>query len=109
MADKTTSATIEILGKFYPIRCLESELSSLQAAAEYLNRQMLEVQKSHALLTADRIAIITALNVAHQFLEAEQQKNRYIYQVNQRISELQSRLDHTINQGLETELIYTAE
>ena len=40
---KIVSATIEILGKFYPIRCPESELQSLQEAALFLNEKMCEV------------------------------------------------------------------
>jgi cell division protein ZapA len=109
MTDKSISTTIEILGKFYLIRCLESEVSSLQAAAEYLNHQMLTVQKNSVTVAPERIAIITALNIVHQFLEMEQQKGRYIDHINQRIGQLQDRVDHVMHASLERELIYPAD
>jgi cell division protein ZapA len=102
----TVNTTIEILGKLYPIKCEESELSFLQQAAEYLNQKMNEVKESGKVINLERIAIITALNLAHQFLQLDQQKSHHMNKINQHISKLQDKLDATINQSLQTELIY---
>lgn len=109
MTDKTVNTTIEILGKLYPIRCLESEASSLQKAAEFLNQKMLEVQDSGKAINLERIAIITALNIAHQLLESHQQKNSFADKINQHINTLQTKLDSAFNKSMQTELIYTTE
>ena len=109
MTNKITNATIEILGKIYSIRCPESELPSLQEAAAFLNRKMSEVQESGKAINLERIAIISALNITHQFLQLDQQKNSFMNKINQRINHLQDKLDTTINKSLQTELIYTAE
>lgn len=109
MTNKTVNTTIEILGKPYPIRCPESELQSLQEAAEYLNQKMSEVQESGKAINIERIAIITALNIAYQFLQIDQQKSTLVSKINQRISNLQDRLDTAINKPMQTELIYTSE
>jgi cell division protein ZapA len=109
MTDKTVSSTIEILGKPYPIRCPESELQALQEAAKYLHDKMSEVQESGKAINLERIAIITALNIAYELLQGEQQKSSIVTKVHQRIMHLHDKLDTAINKALQTELIYTAE
>jgi len=109
MTDKIINTTIEILGKFYSIRCPESELNSLQLAAQHLNKKMTEVQDSGKAINLERIAIIAALNIANEFLQLDQQKSSLMGKINQRISSLQDKLDSAINKTLQTELVYTAD
>lgn len=107
MTNKTVNTTIEILGKSYPIRCLETELQALLDAANYLNEKMTEVQQSGKGINFERIAIITALNITYQFLEVDQQKSTIMTKINQRINLLQDKLDTAINKALQTELVYS--
>jgi len=109
MSQKLTNTTIEILGKLYPIRCHESEVQALQEAAVFLNKQMAEVQDSGKAINLERIAIITALNITHEFLSLNQQKNTLLTKVNQRITYIQEKLDTAINKNLQTELIYSSK
>jgi cell division protein ZapA len=109
MSNKIINTTIEILGKIYPVRCSESELSSLQQAADYLNQKMSEVKDSGKAINLERIAIMTALNISHQYLQMDEQKSTYINKINQRITYLQNKLDDAINKTLQAELIYTTE
>lgn len=109
MSNKIVSTTIEILGKLYTIRCSDSELQSLQQAAEYLNQKMSEVRDSGKAINLERIAVITALNITHQFLHLDQQKNTLVNQINQRITQLHNKLDTTINEAIQTELIYSVD
>ena len=109
MTDKIVSATIEILGKFYSVRCPESELPSLQQSAQYLNQKMLEVQESGKAINLERIAIISALNITHQFLQQDQQKDSVMDKINKRINSLLEKTDSAINQVQQTELIDTAD
>lgn len=109
MTDKIVTTTIEILGKLYPVRCPESELKSLQQAAEHLNQKMSEVQESGKAINLERIAIITALNITHDFLRLDQQKSSMMNKINQRITYIHDKLDSAINKTVQTELIYTTE
>jgi cell division protein ZapA len=108
-SNQTISTTIEVLGKPYPIRCLESEYESLLQAADYINRKMREVQESGKAINLERIAIITALNIAHEFLQLDQQKDGLLSKINHRIVLLQNKLDTAINNTKQAELVYTAE
>jgi cell division protein ZapA len=109
MTDKQVSTIIEILGKSYPIRCLEPELNLLQQAAAFLNQKMSEVQDSGKAINLERIAIITALNIAHQFLQIDEQKSNFVNKISERLTQLQNRLDIVISPPLSAELIHTTD
>lgn len=109
MTTKTVNTTIEILGKLYPVRCLESEVESLQQAAVFLNQKMTEVRDSGKVINLERIAIITGLNITHQMLSLDKQKSSVMNKVNQRIAQLQAKLEGAMNKPKQTELVYTSE
>lgn len=107
MSDKIISTTIEILGKYYPIRCPESEIKSLQEAASLLNSKMTEVRDTGKVINLERIAIITGLNIANQLLQLEHQKGSLLQRITHRVSQLHDKLDGAMNKSLQTELLYT--
>ena len=109
MTNQAINTTIELLGKPYPIKCPASEAELLQEAAAYLNKKMSEVQASGKAINLERIAIITALNITHEFLQASQHKEGIMQKINQRILKLQTKLDEAINQVQQAEFVYTAE
>lgn len=106
---KIVNTTIEILGKYYPIRCPEGELQALQQAAQFLNQKMIEVQTSGKVINLERIAIIAGLNITYQFLQQGDQKEVHLQKINQRINHIQTKLDAAIDKGVQTELVYTSE
>lgn len=93
MSTKIISTNIEIMGKPYPVRCPEDELSALQQAARYLDQKMCEVRDSGKAINLERIAIITALNMAYELLQTGQQKSSFADKINQYILNLQQKLD----------------
>lgn|SRR3990167_5864493 len=109
MTDKIVTTSIEILDKQYPVRCLETEAHSLQLAAKLLNQKMLEVQESGKAINLERIAIITALNMANQLLQQDGQKSNVMQKINQKLVSLQNKLDSALSETLQTEMIYSAE
>lgn len=109
MTEKIVNTNIEILGKFYPVRCKTSEIKALEEAADHLNKQMLEIQESGKVINLERIAIITALNITHQYLQLDQQKTNLMQKINHRITEIQNKLDEAINPLKQTELVYSMD
>jgi cell division protein ZapA len=103
MSGETVGTAVEIMGKTYQIKCLESEINSLQRAAQYLEEKMRMMRES-GILSLDRVAIITALNIVHQLLMAEQQKNSHFQSINQRLHDLQTKIDQAITQSAAMEL-----
>lgn len=109
MSDKLTNTNVPILGKLYSVRCPESEVQALQAAAQYVNKRMEEVQESGKAINLERIAIITALNIAFEYLQSDQQQSGLVQKVNQRISQIQEKLEAALSQSLQTELGYSVK
>lgn len=95
--------SVEIMGRLYQIKCHESEVNALRRAARYLEDKMLTMRES-GVLGVDRVAIITALNVIHQLLTLEQQKSHYAQTINQRLLELQTKVEHALAQTAQMEL-----
>lgn len=103
MSNESPDTLVEILGKSYQIKCPESEVSSLKRAADYLETKMRTMREA-GILSVDKVAIITALNVIHEWQMLEQQKNHYVQSINQRILDLQSRVEHALAETAQMEL-----
>ena len=69
---ETIPVTVTILDKEYRVSCQENEKSELIASAQYLDEKMKSLRDSAGVVGADRLAVITALNIAHEMLQAKQ-------------------------------------
>jgi len=61
----STTLDIKIQGREYRVACPPEEVESLQSAAELLNARLDEIAKATK-STGERLAIMTALNLAHE-------------------------------------------
>ena len=99
MTENTTAAataTIELLGKPYQIKCQETEIPALQKAAEYLNGTLKTLPNSGKLLAPEKLGIMAALNLASQILELEQQMSQQMHFLNQRLNNLQAKIESAL-------------
>ena len=60
--------TINLLGREFRVGCPEGEEKQLLATVEYLNRKLKEVRDTGKVVGNERIALMTALNIAHESL-----------------------------------------
>ncbi|NWG30220.1 MAG: cell division protein ZapA [Rhodocyclaceae bacterium] len=67
----TTTLDIRIQGREYRVACAPGEIDSLQAAAALLDARMSEIAKATR-STGERLAVMTALNLAHELNTARQ-------------------------------------
>jgi len=63
---ETTKIKIKILDKEYDISCPLDERTELLDSAEMLNEQMRGIRDSGKVIGLDRIAVMSALNLAHE-------------------------------------------
>ena len=91
MSKEHSDTSIEIMGKIYQIKCSEEEVPSLRRAADYLQDKMRHM-RDMGVLSVDRVAVITALNIVHQLLSFEQNKTQDLQLINQRISTLENKV-----------------
>ncbi len=62
---------VKILGKDYRIACAENEQETLILSAQELDEQMKEIRDSGKVTGTDRIAVLVALNLAHELNQAQ--------------------------------------
>jgi cell division protein ZapA len=62
------AVTISLLGREFRVGCPEGEERQLMASVDYLNRKLKEVRDTGKVVGNERIAIMAALNIAHESL-----------------------------------------
>jgi cell division protein ZapA len=68
--DRSITLDVAILGREFKVACKESERAELVEAVAYLDRRMREIRDAGKVSGTDRIAVMAALNIAHDLLRA---------------------------------------
>ena len=66
MKESTLPVIVNILGKEYKISCGHDERKELINSAQQLDQQMMEIRDSGKVIGNERIAVMAALNIAHE-------------------------------------------
>ena len=104
MRTDTTPVTVQILDKEYRIACPENERDALLSSANYLSQKMKEVRDTGRVVGVDRIAVMTALNIAHESLHNKSLKESFSQSISQRLFALQRKLEATVNNCKQVEI-----
>ncbi|WP_235726665.1 cell division protein ZapA [Methylocaldum szegediense] len=88
---------VQILGKEYPISCPEDQQHELLIAARYLDDKMRQIRSAGRVIGTERIAVMAALNIAHELLQAQQQNKLLSQELQDRFSSLHDRLDAALD------------
>ena len=67
----TKGVTVKILSKDYQIACPEEQTHYLIDAALLLDNKMKEIRSSGRVIGLERIAVMAALNLAHELLKVK--------------------------------------
>ncbi|OFZ72351.1 MAG: cell division protein ZapA [Betaproteobacteria bacterium RBG_16_64_9] len=70
MSAKKKTLDVLIMGRSYKVACNDDERDDLLAAVELLDRKMVEIKGAGKVASAERIAVMAALNLAHELLQA---------------------------------------
>ena len=68
MANSVIPVTVKIMEKEYRISCPEGEHEALLASAKHVNNKMQKIRESGKALGAERVAVMSALNIANELL-----------------------------------------
>jgi cell division protein ZapA len=90
---EATPVAVNILDREFLIGCTPEERAGLLAAASYLDGKMREVRGASRAQSVDRIAVLAALNMAHELLQSKQQNESHSNVVAQQLHALRSKLD----------------
>lgn len=71
MSAEPKGLQINVMGREFRVACPENEQQSLLESVEYLNKKMLEIRENGKVIGLERIAIMAALNIAHELLSTK--------------------------------------
>lgn len=95
---------VNILGKEYRIACEPGAENELISAARFLDARMREVRGSGKVIGTDRIAVMVALNLAHELLEEKSEQDSAASSANKRLRALRERIEIALNDSTQLEL-----
>lgn len=98
MPDSPKTIDISILGRSYKVACEDDQRESLLAAAAYLDGKMSDIRRTGKITGTDRIAVMAALNIAHELLSTKMGNGFDIGQAKRRISGIEAKLDAALAQ-----------
>jgi cell division protein ZapA len=104
MTDRMVRVSVRILEKEYQVACLPEERSELLDSAEHLNTRMREIRDAGNIVGLDRIAVMAALNLAHELLKVRGRGETVDAGVGQRVRQLRERVESVLNRGQQLEL-----
>lgn len=73
MSDKPDPVTVHILDREYRVSCTPEERADLLQAAALVDTKMREIRGQSKILGIERVAVLAALNIAHESLGTRQQ------------------------------------
>lgn len=59
---------VNIMGREFTVSCTDEERPGLMAAVNYIDRKMRDIRDSGKVVGVERIAVMAALNLAHELL-----------------------------------------
>ena len=96
MAEAAKTVEVQLLGRTYRVACEDNEREALMQAVAYLDAKMNEIRRAGKVMGAERIAVMAALNVAHELLTVKLGTGFDMGQAKRRLLALESQIDAAI-------------
>jgi len=103
MSDGVKPTKIIIMDKEFLIACPAEEQAALLESASYLNDKMKEVQRNGKVIGMDRITIMAALNIAHEFLQQRESSSDIDQSTGSRLHLIQDKIDSAMSKAQQVE------
>ena len=101
MSKQGEAITIEVLDKQYTVSCPPEEKQALLESARILNDRLKEVRGGGKVLGTERMAVMTALNVIHEYTLLQKAHT----QVDDTLERLRGKISQAIGRREEIEAI----
>ncbi|NNL55615.1 MAG: cell division protein ZapA [Woeseia sp.] len=104
MTDQFAEVSVRILDKEYQVACPLEERTDLLDSAEMLNAKMREIRDSGRIVGLDRIAVMAALNMANDLMQAKARDQELEGGISQRLKLISDRVDHVLSDTQQLDL-----
>jgi len=97
MSKEPPGLDINILGRQFRVACPEDEQPDLLKAVAYLDQKMRDIRDAGKVIGVERIAIMAALNIAHELLTTRLDGAFDIGDLKRRMAGMQAAIDQAMN------------
>jgi len=96
MADGAKTLDVTLLGRSYRVACEDGEREALLQAVAYLDGKMNDIKAAGKVAGSERIAVMAALNIAHELLSTKLGGGFDIGMAKRRIAAIEAQLDSAL-------------
>ena len=94
--EKVNTLDVTILDREFRFACQDDERPELLEAVAYLDKKMREISDLGKVVTVERIAIMAALNITHEFLNTRLGNGFDMGDFKRRMNAMQATIDATL-------------
>jgi cell division protein ZapA len=99
MSSEVKPITVTIFDKDYVVGCKEDEREALFASVQFLNKKMIEQRDNGKVIGSERIAVMAALNIAHEYLEFRRNNETMASDVGASVARIQGKIVDALTRG----------
>lgn len=100
----SSPVTVTILGKEYQISCPDEEKSALISSARLLHENMEQIRSTGKIVGLDRIAVMAALNLAHDLLSLQNSEEGGVDEINKSILQMKDKVSVFLDEARQLDL-----
>ena len=100
----SSPVSVKILGKEYQVACPEEEKTALIASAQLLHDNMEKIRSTGKIVGLDRIAVMAALNLAHELISLQNDTGDGLDDVNKSILKMKDKVSVFLDEVRQLEL-----
>jgi cell division protein ZapA len=100
----SSPVTVSILGKEYQVACPENEQAALISSAQMVHLNMDKIRNTGKIVGLDRIAVMAALNLAHELITIQNNQGAGIDEINKSILQMKDRVSIFLDETRQLEL-----
>ena len=98
MSKASEPVSIRVLDREYTVGCEPDERDSLMSAAKLLDAKMREVRGNNRMAALDRVAVLAALNLAHELQQMRSENEVRDRELTRTLGDLHHKLDGLLAQ-----------
>jgi cell division protein ZapA len=104
LSETPQTVSVRILDKDYQVACPADEVASLTQSARFLDERMSEIRSSGKVVGLDRIAVMAALNITHEFLTGVDENTELKSTMSKRLDRLSERVGEALAEHKQLDL-----
>ncbi len=97
MSKEPKGLDVNIMGREFRVSCTDEERRDLLKAVDHLNAKMSEMRDTGKVIGVERIAIMAALNITHEYLSTRMDGGFDVGEFKRRMLSMQATIDQAMN------------